>query len=293
MSACRIESCDKQISITALQLCGTHYYRHTHGLPEDGIPKLKKICEYCDTEFIATQQKHKRRYCSRECYKADRLHAKCKCQHCGKMYRPKRNDRLTYCSRECYFKELKANVRYLVKPAYNPIYQLTCEVCGKEFIHKNSAIKTCSNKCKKKRNAKISMKQYRKSNPLEVVECKECGKVFEQEVQANQSYCSRKCGHKQIGRITKAKRKARLRSLPYENIDPIVIFERDNWVCQLCGDRTLKSKRGTCHDRAPELDHIVPISKGGHHIESNVQCSCRKCNYTKGGQILGQLRLAV
>lgn len=51
------------------------------------------------------------------------------------------------------------------------------------------------------------------------------------------------------------------------------------------------SKCGTCHDKAPELEHIIPLSRGGLHTFSNVACSCRKCNHAKGDKEYGQLNL--
>lgn len=38
---------------------------------------------------------------------------------------------------------------------------------------------------------------------------------------------------------------------------------------------------GTYKVNAPELDHIIPIAKGGAHVWSNLQCACRECNAAK------------
>lgn len=92
-------------------------------------------------------------------------------------------------------------------------------------------------------------------------------------------------------RTAKARRKAIERGTHAERFDPFEIFERDRWRCHLCGCKTPKRLRGTYQDRAPELDHIVPLSKGGQHTRTNTACSCRKCNHAKGGRPLGQLRL--
>lgn len=35
-----------------------------------------------------------------------------------------------------------------------------------------------------------------------------------------------------------------------------------------------------------EMDHIHPLSKGGHHIKENIQGLCRSCNASKGAKIL-------
>lgn len=57
------------------------------------------------------------------------------------------------------------------------------------------------------------------------------------------------------------------------------ILERDDYTCQACGaslhnDFNLKL----------EVDHIVPISKGGKTDPSNLQTLCRKCNRSKGAK---------
>jgi 5-methylcytosine-specific restriction endonuclease McrA len=70
------------------------------------------------------------------------------------------------------------------------------------------------------------------------------------------------------------------------------VFERDGWRCQMCGEHTPRRSMGSCEPCAPELDHRVPISKGGGHLWANVQCLCRACNGRKGASlIVGQMPL--
>lgn len=88
----------------------------------------------------------------------------------------------------------------------------------------------------------------------------------------------------------KARRRTRL-SVAAEAIDPIAVFDRDKWRCRLCGVSTPRRLRGGTDDRAPELDHIVPLALGGTHTWGNVQCACRKCNGQKGATAQGQLGL--
>lgn len=86
-------------------------------------------------------------------------------------------------------------------------------------------------------------------------------------------------------------RRHRKRGVQCEVVDPFKVFDRDGWKCQLCGVLTPKSLRGSYHDRAPELDHILPLAAGGAHTYANTQCSCRKCNRKKWMTPLGQLHL--
>ncbi len=76
-----------------------------------------------------------------------------------------------------------------------------------------------------------------------------------------------------------------------ERFDPVAVLFRDGWKCHLCGRATPQRLRGTYDDRAPELDHIVPLARGGAHTMANTACACRKCNIAKGARPLGQLRL--
>ena len=52
------------------------------------------------------------------------------------------------------------------------------------------------------------------------------------------------------------------------------IFKRDNFRCVLCG--------ATRNEDKLEIDHIIPISKGGKTIKSNLRTLCFKCNRGKG-----------
>lgn len=94
-------------------------------------------------------------------------------------------------------------------------------------------------------------------------------------------------------RRAKAKRRAVERGARADNIDPIAVFDRDGWKCQLCGERTPRRLRGTTQDRAPELDHVLPLALGGQHTWGNVQCACRACNLAKGATPLGQMGLPI
>ncbi len=89
------------------------------------------------------------------------------------------------------------------------------------------------------------------------------------------------------------RRRAKRFGCDFEPVNPLYVFERDRWRCKLCGVSTPRSLRGSIDDRAPELDHIVPLSIGGAHTAANLQCACRSCNGKKGATALGQLNLAI
>lgn len=55
------------------------------------------------------------------------------------------------------------------------------------------------------------------------------------------------------------------------------ILMRDGFACQSCGASPAKERGVELH-----VDHIIPWSKGGETIESNLQTKCKRCNLGKG-----------
>lgn len=60
------------------------------------------------------------------------------------------------------------------------------------------------------------------------------------------------------------------------------VIERDGARCQVCSVQTRAAH--DCHGRddATEVDHIVPVRRGGPSDASNLRVLCRKCNRAKG-----------
>ncbi len=56
------------------------------------------------------------------------------------------------------------------------------------------------------------------------------------------------------------------------------IYERDGNRCQYC--------RGKFDTKDLNLDHVVPLRRGGKTTWDNVVCSCLSCNTRKGGRLL-------
>lgn len=82
----------------------------------------------------------------------------------------------------------------------------------------------------------------------------------------------------------KARRRARISGgevVPYLRDD---IFERDGWVCQLCGE-PIDRQYVSPSMLAASIDHILPIARGGGDTPDNVQASHRICNTRKGARL--------
>jgi hypothetical protein len=69
----------------------------------------------------------------------------------------------------------------------------------------------------------------------------------------------------------------------YTPINKTAIFERDKWICGLCGEPVDKIIPWPDLECAT-LDHIIPMSLGGDHVESNVQLAHFFCNLLKRGE---------
>lgn len=72
-----------------------------------------------------------------------------------------------------------------------------------------------------------------------------------------------------------AKRKTIPQSIRFE------VFKRDLFTCQYCG---LKAP-----DIILEIDHIIPVSKGGDNSIENLVTACRQCNGGKSNKKLSEL----
>ena len=59
------------------------------------------------------------------------------------------------------------------------------------------------------------------------------------------------------------------------------IKQRDNYTCKICNLSTRQER-----NLLLEIDHIIPLSRGGVTSESNLQTLCWKCNRSKGSKIL-------
>jgi 5-methylcytosine-specific restriction endonuclease McrA len=251
-------------------------------------------CVQCHGKF---ESSHAKRYCSSYCKeRAGHLKgrpgaaargplariAERPCAGCGVAFKPRLAKYGTYCSRACSFAQKAAAPSCTVWASY-------CLGCGSPFVtrHKRAY---CNDGCRPS-----ACYEYISVAP-EAKNCRGCGVAFKVVVGGGRprEYCSTTCAMRAaqaIKRIAKSKRRARMRAVTIENVDPFRVFDRDGWRCQLCGVATPKRKRGTYDDDAPELDHIIPLSRGGAHSYLNVQCACRKCNGEKSGEPRGQLLL--
>jgi 5-methylcytosine-specific restriction endonuclease McrA len=64
------------------------------------------------------------------------------------------------------------------------------------------------------------------------------------------------------------------------------LFVRDTYACQYCGKSVRASKERS-------VDHVIPRSRGGKTVWSNVVLCCKKCNLKKGSKTLEEAGMAL
>lgn len=192
-----------------------------------------------------------------------------------------------FCDRKCaaiYNGRLNRKPK---KPRLVPRYPIDmCLECGSFYIKKVSNHKYCSTVCRVTYNSK---KTWGEDNWQPRI-CRYCGIEYRNSYGSiRKSFCSKRCANK-FHKYNNNKSVYVLRRAGYkaDYFSPFQVFERDKWKCRICGCKTPKGLRGTYEDDAPELDHIIPLSKGGSHTTYNTQCACRRCNSSKSNRTIKQ-----
>lgn len=62
-----------------------------------------------------------------------------------------------------------------------------------------------------------------------------------------------------------------------EEFDVLAVFERDGWLCRVCGGR-VPPRITYDGPLSPSIDHIVPVSAGGDHTYENTALTHQSCN---------------
>ena len=200
------------------------------------------------------------------------------CNQCGKTYHPTKKAHDKYCSRECGW-------------AGNKVYWGEyCKITSKPKKRLSEAeIITIAEVRKVMVEAKRieGLKEERSNHSCPQCDIRFCPTIGERarlclECVDINSAISKKKGRKAHNHRIRARKLG----VKCESFDPLLVMWRDEWKCQGCGCDTPEELRGTSEDDAPELDHIIPLSKGGEHTINNTQCLCRVCNLMKSDKTM-------
>lgn len=256
-------------------------------------------CAQCGAAFLRPAQRYVIRYCSRQCRELERAQnrkaaAKVRhktCRWCARTYEWKYGAGAFRgcCSAECqrqWFNRIgrnKLHGGYFPPSRKRPKQPKPCEHCGMITTRPRFCSVQCSLVARDRRNGVQPIMPERKR-------CGECGCDYTTRAR-HQRYCTTECRRRVSDRKRNHIRRVRTTVDAIEDFDPIEVLMRDGWRCHLCGASTPRRLRGTHHDRAPEVDHIIPLAAGGEHSRMNTACACRRCNIMKSDRPLGQLRL--
>ena len=122
--------------------------------------------------------------------------------------------------------------------------------------------------------------EYRQTHKEEITKCRrEHRQSHKEEIAKYQKKYRQTEEYKKSSQKSGHKRRALKFNATIEDFYSVEVFERDNYICQICGIKTRPDFKNSFHSKYPNLDHIVPLSRGGAHSKQNVQCLCRKWRY--------------
>lgn len=253
-------------------------------------------CQRCGEAFTPRTAGGKPQiFCSKTC--RDRTHGAAHikkyapvraviCAECGgPVARAERGRPRRYCSEQCKQRvgNRALNRRRLPAPQHP---DRSCGHCGKQFSPKRRDQVYCESRCTI--NASQSRRYHgealRQGGEFSRM-CVECGQAFIAK-KANAKWCSNIC------RIRTCRRDESRRRAPGSGASLYAdreIFERDNWICQIC--HTLVDRLAS--RRSPDgatIDHVVPLSLGGADTAANVVTAHWRCNREKGNRVPVEIR---
>jgi len=202
------------------------------------------------------------------------------CKTCGRQVK-KKGIRQRYCSRQCAFQDLDWKKSCGPKPKEAK----RCARCNSEVTSR--VAKYCED-CR----AVAYREQMDRHNAARRIVTTERTCIVCQVVFLGGPY-RRTCSSFCSSQLHRSARHAKERGVEVEVFSHIQIFARDKWRCHICGVKTPRELRGVNAPNSPELDHVVPLSRGGKHSRTNVRCACRACNQAKSNDVIGQLGLDI
>jgi len=244
-------------------------------------PKVRetRMCQACGAVSIigsdrlkqVNENVHGAYYCDKECAEIDR----------GRVYRTSE----AYQARCDARYEREGKKRDWQKDVCKVFFP-TCRICGNQFsAGRNSRQVLCSTKCKRMdRTIRAKINHRERTQTPKETHCAECGVWFTTLVrtQFDQHYCSLECSKRYCTRLVRHTRRERCVVPNGTNRGAVSLkkqHKKHNGRCQICGCATKMLKEYAPHQAT--VDHIVPLSKGGLHVEDNLQLSCMACNSYK------------
>lgn len=261
----KVEDIAKECNVTTDTI---YKWLDKYKIPRRTHKAIEVVCLNCGKTFKKMQceinKGNKNHYCSQQCcieYRRKNLKVNpnykeensFKCDYCGKEIRVDKSKQMrnkhNFCSKECFGKwEATNRVGENSSNYKNALLYKTCIICNKEFTTYFKNQKCCSIECGNK------IKENKKT-----LVCVNCNKEFTRT--ASQIFWSNKRGYENIFCSTKCKKeyhkgenhpnyiqdrtqlKDTNKSIRWskEMCDwRKAVYERDNYTCQMCGNKSSK-----------------------------------------------------
>lgn len=250
-------------------------------------------CENCGNSFKPRNGGKKQKYCSGACRRevvyrnfksrqalelSERL-KKLFCRQCGEKVNYKGTGAIpVFCNEKCKQKFHNTRNRR-ARPPIRKSQIKKCEFCGQEFVAQKADRRYCPDSWCAQKAYRLRKKTGNSLAKEFHVNCAGCGAAFTaKHVEAK--WCSRKCANRHWGNL----RARQARSPLLEAYADREIFERDNWVCHLCG-LLIDPSVSRMDPAGATIDHVLPIARGGVDSPENVKAAHRSCNLKKGAKI--------
>jgi len=175
------------------------------------------------------------------------------------------------------------------QPTSGKAITLPCVVCSTEFTfttkRRGRYPRFCSPQCKVQRT----------SRALRAETCRTCGSGFHpkhlsqtQREAGHGLYCSMACRPQSqalpVDELAAHERMYRQMSYArgkgadvVDQVDWRDVFDRDGWVCGICGEAVDPTLEAPDHEAAC-INHVQPLSKGGGHSAENLRCAHWICS---------------
>jgi 5-methylcytosine-specific restriction endonuclease McrA len=254
--------------------------------------KESVMCQNCGAfliiggERLSLYRKNGTAYCDRRCAGQDR----------SRIYRNSPGVFDKHC-------QTRGTVR---RYPHTKIAAKKCSQCSKPFVSRNATAVVCSDECNRQKNRaerrlQAFIKRRKQQTPVET-KCRRCNVAFTALTRTKQSYhyCSKACcvaigRRKQKAKYGREHRKREKVKLPAwalrGDVSLAGLYARSNGKCSAC-----KRKAVMCKTYRPDqatIDHIVPMSKGGLHVQDNLQLMCQKCNSAKSNRVEGDAQMVM
>lgn len=199
------------------------------------------------------------------------------CKGCGKSF-VATNIRNLYCTEDC--KNKKITVGESIKLHYKE-----CKTCFNLFVTRYEQKEYCERNCMKyhsKRKTVLSKRRLKR--------CKNCNVWFWNN-NSSINCCSEYCTKRYQKEHSKTLNKKRLKQIKEngkvdKDITITKLMKIHDSKCYLCQTVVSLNKADGIGKSYANIEHIVPISRGGTHTWDNVSLSCSECNCKKGTMTL-------